>query len=199
METDRTRWDRRFAQRDDTPAPPEPRIISHLTPLARGPILDVACGDGRNALPLAALGFEVTGVDVSRVALARLQRFSDERDLTVRTLPMDLDLGEGIEHLGPFDHVIVSHFKPSRMLWSVLPGCMQAGGTLVLVTFNHRQAELGFPLEYCLTDRELVDVHPFLRCVEYTPIVHQGRHLDAYVFERTADRSKTPAQHGRRI
>ena len=31
----------------------------------RGRLLDLGCGQGRNAIPLAQLGYEVTGMDIS--------------------------------------------------------------------------------------------------------------------------------------
>jgi SAM-dependent methyltransferase len=40
----------------------------------RGEILDVACGTGRVLLPLAAAGYRVRGIDLSRSMLAELER-----------------------------------------------------------------------------------------------------------------------------
>lgn len=37
-------------------------------------VLDVGCGDGKNALPLVAAGYSVTGFDISTVALKMLRR-----------------------------------------------------------------------------------------------------------------------------
>ncbi len=33
----------------------------------RGKLLDLGCGQGRNAIPLVQLGYEVTGIDNSKV------------------------------------------------------------------------------------------------------------------------------------
>jgi tellurite methyltransferase len=52
-------------------------------------VLDLGCGDGRNALFLAASGFDVTASDISAVAVAKVQQFSAERDLVIRTLVQD--------------------------------------------------------------------------------------------------------------
>src|SRR5262245_28469449 len=38
-----------------------------------GPVLELAVGSGRLAVPLAASGYEVTGVDLDRAMLARAQ------------------------------------------------------------------------------------------------------------------------------
>lgn len=38
----------------------------------KGTLLDMGCGQGRDALPLARMGFHVTGVDTSRVGIAQM-------------------------------------------------------------------------------------------------------------------------------
>lgn len=41
------------------------RLVSHLQPPSGARMLDVACGRGRHARSLAAMGFDVTGIDIS--------------------------------------------------------------------------------------------------------------------------------------
>lgn len=41
------------------------RLVSHLHPPPGARMLDVACGRGRHARSLAAMGFDVTGIDIS--------------------------------------------------------------------------------------------------------------------------------------
>ncbi|WP_179255772.1 bifunctional 2-polyprenyl-6-hydroxyphenol methylase/3-demethylubiquinol 3-O-methyltransferase UbiG [Streptomyces sp. SS07] len=57
-------------------------------------VLDFGCGDGRVAIPVAGLGFEVTAVDASQNMLNRLT----ERDPDVTTVQADADGIAG--HLG---------------------------------------------------------------------------------------------------
>jgi SAM-dependent methyltransferase len=49
----------------------------------RGKVLDLGCGQGRDALPLARLGYEVTGVDISRVGIDQMLRGAEKHDLSV--------------------------------------------------------------------------------------------------------------------
>lgn len=49
-------------------------------------ILDLGCGDGRHAIPLAALGHQVTGVDSSPHAVARAMEETASRGLSARFL-----------------------------------------------------------------------------------------------------------------
>ncbi len=63
-------WDRRYAGRDLVwSATPNQFVVAELEALAPGTALDLACGEGRNALWLANRGWRVTGADFSRVAL----------------------------------------------------------------------------------------------------------------------------------
>jgi SAM-dependent methyltransferase len=84
----------------DKPYAKEARFVDRLladAALARGRLLDVACGTGRHAAEFSALGWEVTGVDISDELLehARLNapaaRFlrEDMRELDVPGEPFD--------------------------------------------------------------------------------------------------------------
>jgi SAM-dependent methyltransferase len=43
----------------------------------RGYVLDIGCGQGRNALPLAEMGYKVHAIDVSEVAIRQLESKND--------------------------------------------------------------------------------------------------------------------------
>src|SRR5262249_51145767 len=50
-----------------------------LTGVERGAVLDLCCGPGRHAVPLALRGLDVTGVDRSPVLLRQTQELAEER------------------------------------------------------------------------------------------------------------------------
>lgn len=53
-------WHQRFAARSDAPMQPEAILVEDMKKMQTGPhLLDLACGDGRNALYLAQLGMQV--------------------------------------------------------------------------------------------------------------------------------------------
>ena len=60
----------------------------HLPNGAR--VIDVGCGDGRNALFLASQGFQVTATDISPVGIAKLQQFAAERGLLIDAYVQDM-------------------------------------------------------------------------------------------------------------
>ncbi|MCD9622536.1 class I SAM-dependent methyltransferase [Rhabdothermincola salaria] len=83
--------------------PPE---IADLEP---GTALDLACGEGRNAIWLATQGWTVTGVDFSSVGVAKARRLAGERGVEV-----DFQIGDATEFEPPeqgYDLVIVFYLQ----------------------------------------------------------------------------------------
>ena len=65
-------WDARYeASPRVWSATPNQFVESELVDLAPGSALDLASGEGRNALWLASLGWQVTAIDYSAVAIER--------------------------------------------------------------------------------------------------------------------------------
>ncbi len=75
-------WDQRYGAAELVwGAPPNRWVEQEVGGLPAGRALDLACGEGRNALWLAARGWQVTGVDFSQVGLDKA------RELEARTEP----------------------------------------------------------------------------------------------------------------
>ncbi|MGY5873683.1 MAG: class I SAM-dependent methyltransferase [Candidatus Thorarchaeota archaeon] len=57
---------------------------------SRGKILDLGCGQGRDALTLADLGYEITGVDISQIGIKQMLREAKKNNLNVRGVIADI-------------------------------------------------------------------------------------------------------------
>ena len=80
----RERWNRRYAETESLWSPaPNRFLVAEVESLPPGRALDLACGEGRNALWLARLGWRVTGVDFSDVAIARAREWAERDALDV--------------------------------------------------------------------------------------------------------------------
>ena len=67
-------WDERYASADRVwSGDPNGALVREVADLPPGRALDVGCGEGADAIWLAQRGWEVTAVEVSRVALQRAQ------------------------------------------------------------------------------------------------------------------------------
>ncbi|MBL8777565.1 MAG: class I SAM-dependent methyltransferase [Acidimicrobiales bacterium] len=84
-------WDRRYGEHGDIrwSGRPNGRLVAEVAGLAPGRALDVGCGEGADAIWLAARGWTVTAVDVSEVALERARAAADEAGVVVEWIGGD--------------------------------------------------------------------------------------------------------------
>jgi 2-polyprenyl-3-methyl-5-hydroxy-6-metoxy-1,4-benzoquinol methylase len=71
-------------------------LKSHYQQLPKGKILMLAEGEGRNAVFLAKLGYQVTAVDISEVGLEKARKLASENSVQIETICANLanfDLG----------------------------------------------------------------------------------------------------------
>ena len=94
VDHDRSRqeiWDERHAAREPIEShKPDPTLAVVAGGLAPGRAIDLAAGDGRNAIWLAAHGWDVTAVDFSGVAIERATAAGRAANVTVRWIHADL-------------------------------------------------------------------------------------------------------------
>lgn len=84
-------WNERYEARDLLwSVEPNRFLPAQVAGLAPGTALDLACGEGRNALWLAERGWHVTGVDFSDVAIGRGRGFAAERGVEVDWVVADV-------------------------------------------------------------------------------------------------------------
>jgi len=82
-------WDERYAT-EVWPADPDPLLVKLVAGLASGAALDLGCGTGRNAVWLAQHGWNVTGVDSSKVGLAQANERAQQTGCALTTICADL-------------------------------------------------------------------------------------------------------------
>ena len=80
------------------PVWPTPFLMEVVQDMTPGAALDVCMGEGRNSIFLASLGWEVTGFDVSDVALANARAKAKKAGVEVKTVRsgyQEFDFGQG--------------------------------------------------------------------------------------------------------
>jgi len=89
---ERTAWDRTYSRRDYVfGKDPSAFLVAHVDQLPKGRVLDIATGEGRNAVYLAKKGFRVEGVDISSVGLRKAKKLAAENGVSVQTTNADLN------------------------------------------------------------------------------------------------------------
>ena len=145
MPTKQERWDERYAARPLLwSSEPNFTVRLETAALAPGRALDLACGEGRNALWLAERGWSVTGVDFSRVAIERGRERAMARGLSIEWV-----LGDVAEWKpdGQVDLVVVAFLHTditARQHWmSIARESVAPGGTFLYVGHDLTNIEHG--------------------------------------------------------
>ena len=131
---------------------------------ARGDALDVACGEGRHAHMLAALGYRVHAVDRDARALASLTGSAG-----VVPIAADIENGPWPYAGSTFDIIVVTNYL-FRPLLPVLVDSVAPGGVLLYETFAAGNERLGRPSNpaFLLRPGELLEaVRGRLRVIAY--------------------------------
>ncbi len=135
-------WDERYAAGEFVyGSEPNDFLVSVADRIPKGRVLSLAEGQGRNAVYLAGLGYEVVGVDSSAIGLEKAQQLARERGVKIETQVADLatlDIGvscwEGIVSI--FCHLPSAIRK--ELLRKVVAG-LRPGGVFIMEAYTPRQ------------------------------------------------------------
>ncbi|ASW55823.1 bifunctional 2-polyprenyl-6-hydroxyphenol methylase/3-demethylubiquinol 3-O-methyltransferase UbiG [Plantactinospora sp. KBS50] len=134
---DSAQWDARYAGSPDLvwTAQPNRFVVEATTPLPPGRALDLAAGEGRNAIWLAGRGWQVTAVDFSAVAVERGRELARRGGVDVTWQVADVTTYQ--PEADGYDLVLIAYLHlPAPVLAPVLrraAGAVRPGGTFVLV------------------------------------------------------------------
>jgi cyclopropane fatty-acyl-phospholipid synthase-like methyltransferase len=151
---------------------PEPELAKFIESSEhKGKALDLGCGDGRHALFLAKNGYNVTGVDISAVAIKKLKSIakkekldsmlelhhSDARDFNYPTEEFDLVVSVTL-----FDHVPKKDVRP---LFEKVAGSLKTEGVIFIkvhtvkdpgkLNGSDRASELSWAIQHYFKAEEL--------------------------------------------
>lgn len=90
-------YDKRYARQDHywgkKPSAICDNIIQiiHPTQNFHPKLIDIGCGEGRNAIYLAKHGFKVLGLDVSKTGLDKTKKFAEEEGVNIETVQADIN------------------------------------------------------------------------------------------------------------
>lgn len=129
-------WDRRYAESELVwSAEPNRFLVEEVQALPPGRALDLACGEGRNAVWLARSGWDVVAVDFSPVAIAKARQRAEREGLELELVCADLLEFE--PEPSAFDLVVVLYLQipadERRVVLARASGAVAPGGTFLLV------------------------------------------------------------------
>lgn len=134
---DSVQWNKRYATSELVwTAEPNRFLPPEVEGLLAGKALDLACGEGRNAVWLAAQGWQTTGVDFSDKGLEKAAGLARARSVDAETTWVSADVTSW-QPDGPYDLVIVFYLQlpepQRRAAMGVAARALGPGGTLVVV------------------------------------------------------------------
>ncbi len=118
-------WDEYYSDPANLDFAPAPLLVQVADMLAPGHCLDLACGAGRNALYLAALGWQVTAVDASRTAIRVLHEHS--RGLSIDAIHADLEAGDFRIAPDAYDLICDFHYLQRDLFPQIRQGVRPGG------------------------------------------------------------------------
>ena len=177
---DRDKWDARYLKRLGG-TDPSPILKKHWGLASGGNALDIACGNGRNSMFLAAKGFEVDAVDISTVATRHLAG----RNPHINVICADLDAWNIPQNR--YDLIINVRFL-DRRLFPLIQNGLKTGGVLIVESFMDGEMD-----NYCLNQNELLRAFLSFRIVYYeekkTDLSEKFDHTASLVAIKTGESS----------
>jgi SAM-dependent methyltransferase len=143
---DQAYWDERYAAAENVwSGVPNPVLVSETQAVPAGTALEIGCGEGADAIWLAARGWRVTATDFSLVALERAAAFSrsagagptESAAIAARITWEQRDFTRWAPPAGAFDLVSAQFMHLPSLQRAVLFGrlaeAVRAGGCLLIV------------------------------------------------------------------
>lgn len=142
-----------------------------------GRALDIASGEGQNAVRLAQYGYSVDCVDISRVGLAKASTLARVYRVADRLNAIRADLELYRIEPGAYDCVINMRFLMRPLAPQISRG-LKPGGILIFETFTKDDPKAGEPganPAYFLDRNELLRLFPDLLVLRYAERFVDGR------------------------
>ncbi len=142
-------------------------LVDNITLLPKGRVFDVAMGNGRNAVYLARMGFNIEGVDISSEAVSDALELARKAGVAIRVETVDLEAEYSIKK-GAYSVIICFNYLQRSLIAQIKDG-LKEGGVVVYETYIVDQAKFGRPKnpDYLLRHNELLEMFRDFRCLRY--------------------------------
>lgn len=167
---DRTAWDRTYQRKGYVfGKDPAPFLRDNVGRLPKGRALDIAMGEGRNAVFLAKKGFLAEGVDISTVGLRKARRLAAENGVKITAVAADLNKYK----ITPGRYqVILNFYYLQRSLIPQIKAGLAPGGVVVFEAHTAAQRDnpgaRGWDKEFLLEPGELKKAFAEFEILHYT-------------------------------
>ncbi len=152
-------------------------------------VLDLASGEGRNAVALATKGFKVLGIDFSETAMSRAENLAKDSSTQVQWKKSDLDFF--LPELLSYDAIVSVDFRPAPTLLKNLVRGLKKDGFLILeahltpICIERKDIEVFETFKPGEMLKLVLESSPSVRCVYYSELGPDR--LKAYMIARKVE------------
>ncbi len=123
---------------------PSSFLLENFDLLPQGLALDLAMGDGRNAIYLASRGFDVDGVDADPEAVSRARAAARKLGVPIRAVVGNLQDGTYILPIETYNVIVCINYLYRPLFEDIRAGLLP-GGVVLYQTFTDEQPRFGKP------------------------------------------------------
>ena len=158
--------------------------------LRKGKVLDVAMGEGRNAVHLASKGFVVEGVDCSSKAIEKAKKLAAEKSVEVDAKVQNLDFF--LMPLMKYDSVLMTYYRPLPRFFSEIRRGLVQGGTVLIEAYTSEHFKHQSPpnpmlsFEECYKPNEILGHLKDFHVLLYKEYPEGGSHLVQVIAKKIA-------------
>ncbi len=171
---------------------PSAFLAQMLPRLQKGKALDIAMGEGVNAVFLAKQGFVVKGFDISQVAVKRASDLATENNVQLEAKRADLDMF--LMGLMEYETIVMHNFKPNTpRYYSDMVRALKQGGTLIVESLMSE--EMREPIgkdeafrNFYFEPNELLNNLKGLRILFYHEGIADGKHVVQCLAKKPLDK-----------
>jgi tellurite methyltransferase len=164
-------------------------LVENTGLLPKGLVLDVAMGDGRNAIYLAGLGFQAEGVDISSEVVQKAQQNAKAQGINLHAHVVDLEKDTFIQP-DTYDVIICFRYL-QRSLIPYMKNGLRSGGIVVYETYTIDQIQFGKPKNpnFLLKPNELLNLFRDFHIIKYHEGIFEDKKAVAGIIARKPERS----------
>jgi rhodanese-related sulfurtransferase len=155
---------------------PSSFLVENFDLLPKGLALDLAMGEGRNAIYLATRGFDVDGVDADPRALERARAAARKLGAPIRAILGNVEDGTYIIPIETYDLIVVFNYLHRPVLRDIKDGVVP-GGAVVYQTYTLDQVRFGRPKnpDHLLKPNELKELFSDWEILRYREVIGPAR------------------------
>ena len=151
----------------------------------KGSALDIASGEGRNAIFAAEKGYQTLAIDVSTVGLDKARALAEEKGAIIETRVVDLDNWEFKQNA--FDLVLCFNFL-DRKIFPGIRNTLKPGGLIFYETFTVDYLKYSnFKREWVLMHNELLEAFSKFHILRYREIDRDNKAFASLIAMKQSD------------